>query len=214
MKIIFLFIVNVWLFFFANIAVATVPTTISAHEVLTGIGNNLFKRIREQKYLILNDPQMMSTIVEQELMPYVDHRYVAYKILGKNLKKMSKGQRTKFVIVIKKHLTRTYANVLRQYNNQKVTFEPEKNIKGRKIVSIKANISNEPKADIIIDFKMRMNKKTKQWKAFDMVVEGISLLSSKQAEINSRIRSHGIDQVTIDLANLNNKQNVKSQTGR
>jgi len=214
MKIIFLFIVNIWLFCFANITVAAVPTANSAHEVLTSIGNNLFKRIREKKHQILNDPQVMSTIVEQELMPYVDHRYVAYKILGKNLKKMSKEQRTKFVIVIKKHLTRTYANVLRQYNNQKVTFEPEKNIQGRKIVSIKANISNEPKADIIIDFKMRMNKKTKQWKAFDMVVEGISLLSSKQAEINSRIRSHGIDQVTFDLANLNNKQNVKSQTGR
>jgi len=120
----------------------------------------------------------------------------------------------KFVIVLKNHLTRTYAGVLKQYNNQKVTFEPEKNIKGRKIISIKASISNEPKADIVIDFKMRMNKKTKQWKAFDMVVEGISLLSSKQAEINSRIRDHGIDQVTNYLANLNNKQTDQSQIGR
>ncbi|MDX2370028.1 MAG: ABC transporter substrate-binding protein [Colwellia sp.] len=28
---------------------------------------------------------------------------------------------------------------------------------------------------------MRINKKTKEWKIFDMVIEGISLLSSKKS---------------------------------
>lgn len=49
---------------------------------------------------------------------------------------------------------------------------------------------------------MRQNKKTKQWKSFDMVVEGVSLLSSKQAEINSQIAKKGINQVTLELASI------------
>jgi phospholipid transport system substrate-binding protein len=36
-----------------------------------------------------------------------------------------------------------------------------------------------------------------------MIVEGISLLSSKQAEISKRIKNNGIDQVTLELGSFN-----------
>jgi hypothetical protein len=50
---------------------------------------------------------------------------------------------------------------------------------------VKALITEQGAPDIKIDFKLRLDKKTKQWKAFDMVIEGISLISAKQAEISS-----------------------------
>ncbi len=59
---------------------------------------------------------------------------------------------------------------------------------------------NKPTIDLV--FKMRQNKKTGQWKAFDMVVEGISLLSSKQAELGKRISKQGVEQVSTELAAL------------
>ena len=43
---------------------------------------------------------------------------------------------------------------------------------------------------------MRQNQKTNTWKAYDMVAEGISLLSAKQSELSSLIRQHGIDYVS------------------
>ena len=52
-------------------------------------------------------------------------------------------------------------------------------------------------AEII--FKMRLNKKTGSWKAYDMVAEGISLLSAKQSELTGLIREKGIDSVTATL---------------
>ena len=50
--------------------------------------------------------------------------------------------------------------------------------------------------NIDVAFKVRLNKKTKQWQAFDMVAEGISLLDSKQAELGSIIRQKGLPYVT------------------
>jgi phospholipid transport system substrate-binding protein len=50
---------------------------------------------------------------------------------------------------------------------------------------------------------MRQNKKTQKWKAYDMIIEGISLLSTKQAEISKRIKKNGVDQVTLELASFN-----------
>ena len=47
---------------------------------------------------------------------------------------------------------------------------------------------------------MRKSKTTDEWKAYDMVAEGISLLSSKQSEFEGILRQDGI-QAVIDAMN-------------
>lgn len=174
----------------------------SPYNVLEGIGNKLFSRIAANQQEIKKFPQLMQVIVEEELMPSIDYRYASYRILGKHLRKTSKDQRAKFVDSMRSNLVRTYASALMQYKNQQVVFEPEKPINGKKIVAVKTQIIDVNKPTINVVFKMRQNKKTGQWKAFDMVVEGISLLSSKKAELSKRIAKRGVEQVTVELAAL------------
>lgn len=174
----------------------------SPYVVLKEVGNNLFTRIAANQKEIKKFPLLMRDIVEEELMPSIDYRYASYKILGKHLKKTTKTQRAEFSEAMRRYLVRTYASALTKYNNQQVIFEADKPTKGKKIVSVKTQIVdlNAPTIDVI--FKMRQNKKTGQWKAFDMVVEGISLLSSKQAELSKKIAKQGVEQVTLELAVL------------
>ena len=171
----------------------------SAYQVVSQAGDKLFSRIKAEQAQIKDDSALLETIVEQELMPFIDYRYAAFKILGKHLRKTSKEQREKFVIAMRQYLVKTYASALKQYKQQKVTFQKPSNASG-KIIAVTAIISDESRPDINIDFKMRLNKKKQEWKAFDMVVEGISLLTTKQAEIAKRIREQGIEQTTIHLS--------------
>jgi phospholipid transport system substrate-binding protein len=101
---------------------------------------------------------------------------------------------------MRSYLVRTYASALKQYKNQQVTFEPNKPTKGARIVGVTTIITDDNAPEINLTFQMRQNKKTKQWKAYDMIIEGISLLNSKQAEISKRIKKNGIEQVTLELA--------------
>lgn len=174
----------------------------SPYVVLESVGNKLFSRIAANQQEIKKFPQLMQVIVEEELMPSIDSRYASYRILGKHLRKTSKEQRAKFVDSMHRNLARTYATALMQYKNQQVIFESEKPTTGKKIVAIKTQILDANKPPIDVVFKMRKNKKTGQWKAFDMVVEGISLLSSKKAELSKRIAKQGVEQVAIELAAL------------
>ena len=174
----------------------------SPYIVLENTGNQLFARISSSQSEINKFPEYMRVIIEEELMPSIDYKYAAYKILGKHLSKTTKDQRAAFVESVRSYLIRTYATALTQYKNQHVIFETQKPTNGKRIVAINTKIIDNDRPDIDLVFKMRQNKKTKQWKAFDMVVEGISLLSSKQAEISSRITKQGIDQVTIELASI------------
>lgn len=174
----------------------------SPYAVLESVGNKLFNRIAANQKEIQKFPPLMQDIVEEELMPSIDYRYASYRILGKHLKDTNKEQRSQFVNAMRSYLSRTYATALTQYKSQNIIFEPEKSVKNKKIVAIKMQIVelNSPTIDVI--FKMRKNKKTGEWKAFDMVVEGISLLSSKKAELSKKIAKEGIDQVSIELASI------------
>ena len=175
----------------------------SPYAVIADTGERLFSRISRDQESLKVFPELMRDIVEEELMPSIDHKYAAFKVLGKNLKEMTKEQREKFTVSMRSYLVRTYAIALKQYKNQKVSFEPIKPTNGARIVGVSTIISEPNAPEINITFQMRKNKKTQQWKAYDMIIEGISLLSTKQAEISKRIKKHGVDQVTLELASFN-----------
>lgn len=174
----------------------------SPYSVLENVTSKLFSRIADNQKQIEKFPEVMRIIVNEELMPFIDYRYSAFKVLGSHLKSTSKKQREFFLKAMSHNLERTYASALMNYKNQQVLFEPEKTVEGHRIIAIKAQIIEMNKPTIDLVFKMRMNKKTKQWKVFDMVVEGISLLSAKKSELGKRISKYGIDQVTLELQSL------------
>lgn len=183
--------------------VAATTLTNSPYEVIEVTGNSLFAKIADNQASLKKFPELMRDIVEEELMPSVDYQYAAFKILGKHLRKTTKEQRESFVIAMRSYLVRTYANALTQYTNQKVLYEPAAKLKDdAKAASVDVKIIDSGKPDIKITFQMRKDTRTEQWRAYDMIVEGISLISSKQAEFNRKISDLGLDQVTLELASI------------
>lgn len=196
---------NILMILVLSFSMSALSSEISApspYAVLENVGNKLFNRIAANQQEIAKFPSLMQSIVEEELMPSIDYRYASFRILGKHLRHTNEAQRSQFVNSMRNYLSRTYATALMQYKDQQVIFEPEKSVADKKIVGIKMQIVelNKPTIDVI--FKMRKNKKTGEWKAFDMVVEGISLLSSKEAELSQRIAKQGIEQVSVELASI------------
>ncbi|GAC22061.1 MlaC/ttg2D family ABC transporter substrate-binding protein [Paraglaciecola arctica] len=182
------------------------------YQVIVGLGDTLFKRLSEEQENLSSQPELVREIIEQNLMPHVDYRYAAYKILGKYIREISKQEREEFALAMRDYLAVTYVNALSQYKNQKITFQPEtKSNTGKNIAVVKALITEQSVPDIAIDFSLRFDKKTQQWKAFDMVIEGISLINAKQTEITSRIRASDIQTVTLEIARLGNQSKLKAK---
>ena len=62
-------------------------------------------------------------------------------------------------------------------------------------MTVRAVIKDGNRPDIKVAFKVRLDRKSNKWQAYDMVAEGISLLSSKRSEFESILRTEGIDKV-------------------
>lgn len=173
------------------------------YEMMAQVSEMTFARLKAEQSAIQANPNLLKTVVDEELMPYVNVKYAAYKLLGTHLKKTSAEERAEFVTAFRGYLVASYAQVLTLYSDQKITLERAKKIpEGKKIISVRVDILDSARPTVKVDFKLRKNKKTGEWQAFDMVAEGVSLLSTKQSEWNGKIRKEGISSVSKELASL------------
>ncbi|WP_448549718.1 MlaC/ttg2D family ABC transporter substrate-binding protein [Thalassotalea fusca] len=166
------------------------------YKMIETVADITFKRFAAEQEMIRKNPNLLKNIVREELMPYVNYKYAAFKVIGNNFKKTNKQERAEFVPVFRDYLITSYAQVFTLYKNQQVNFAPAKDFSNDKVVAVNTTVIEPGRAPIDISFRVRKDKKTKEWKAYDMVAEGISLLDSKQAELSSLIRQKGLAHVT------------------
>jgi len=177
------------------------------------VAGKTFKRFANEQQAIQADPNILKNIVREELMPYINYKYSAFKVIGKHLKKTTAQERKDFVPVFREYLVTSYAQVFTLYDNQPVEFAPTKNFSDKKIVAVNTRIIMTGRDNIDVSFKVRKDRKTNDWKAFDMVAEGVSLLDSKQSELGGVIRQKGLPYVT-ELLKKKSERNIvfKNQT--
>ena len=158
-------------------------------------GQKTFDRIKASQAQIEKDPEELRTIMKEELLPHIDYQFAAFKVLGKYFKSVPKDKLSEYVQVFRQYLITTYAVAMGYYDNQKVTFEPEGDFSDKKSVTVRAVVQDPGRPDIKVAFQVRKDSRTNEWKAYDMVAEGISLLDSKRSEFEPILRQEGIDAV-------------------
>ncbi|ENM5898183.1 phospholipid-binding protein MlaC [Vibrio mimicus] len=187
------------------LATAATIDTSNPYQMMKAVAEKSFDRLKNEQEKVHQDPQYLKVIVEEELMPYVNEQYAALKLLGPNLKGAKREDVAEFVKAFRAYLVTNYAQVLTQYTNQTIEFGPEMPLEGdRRITSVKVEIVDTPRPNIKLEFKLRQEK-SGEWKAFDMIAEGVSLLSSKQSEWSGKIRQQGILAVAQELDQLANQ---------
>ncbi len=173
------------------------------YQMMRQVAGVTFDRLKAEQANIKQNPNLLKVIVEEELMPYVNYRYAALKLLGSNLKETKREDVLEFIDAFRGYLVTSYAQVLTQYSEQQIEFGPEPKLgPSDRIASVKVDIIDAPRPNIKLEFKLRKDKKSGEWEAFDMIAEGISLLSSKQSEWNTKIRQDGVLSVAKDLEQL------------
>lgn len=185
----------VFFIFAFSVSVFAQEQSVNPYETVQEVAENTFARIKAQKTDIEADPEILRKIMEQELLPHIDYQFAAFKVLGKHFRSVPKEKLSEYVKVFRKYLITTYAVAMSYYDDQDVLFEPVSDVQGKKAVTVRAVIKDDERPDIKIAFKVRKNSKTNQWKAYDMVAEGISLIDSKRSEFESILRKGGIDEV-------------------
>lgn len=187
--------------FVANSAKAVDQT--NPYILMDQAASQLFNDIKAAQSKIATDPNYMRTIVQNDLMPYVQVKYAGSLVLGSYFSSTTPEQRSAYFDAFGKFIDQSYAQVLTLYNNQKIVIEKPQSLGQRNIVSIRVTvIQNGGVAPVKLDFKWRKNSKTGFWQVYDMAAEGVSMVATKRDEWSQILRTEGIDALTAQINKL------------
>ena len=153
------------------------------------VGSRFFKLMKEKQAQIKQNPNTLKAIVEENLMPYVNVRYIGAKIMGIKFKSFSEEDRQRYFQKLEKYLISNYAQVFTLYKGQDVKYVkvPYNN---EEIVRTNVQVIQSQGNPIHVFFSLRKNTKTNEWQLFDITSEGISFVESKTGEWKENFKSN------------------------
>jgi len=126
----------------------------------------------------------MSTVINKRF----DFRAMSQRTLATNWKKTTDEEKQQFVDLFSKLIENSYVGKIEAYTNEKVDYPGEK-VSGRKAVVETLIITTS--ADIPVNYKVY--QKGDQWLVYDVVIEGVSLISNYRSSYQEIMKKEGFD---------------------
>mgnify|MGYP001820237453 FL=1 len=109
-----------------------------------------------------------------------DYIYLSRMTLGRNWLKLDDGQRSEFVDLYRLLLEKNYMGQLLKYTDEKVVFAKQTMLSEKK-AEVDSNIVSSDKK---IPITYRLIRRDGDWKVYDLVIEGVSLVSNYRTQFN------------------------------
>ncbi|WP_213990875.1 phospholipid-binding protein MlaC [Sodalis sp. dw_96] len=170
------------------------------YALMNEAAGKTFTRLKSEQSQIRQNPDYLRTIVRDELLPYVQIKYAGALVLGTYYREATPAQRDAYFKAFQSYLEQAYGQALAMYRNQTYQVEPEKPLGDATIIAIRVTILDQGgRPPVRLDFQWRKNSQTGNWQAYDMIAEGVSMITTKQNEWASTLRQKGIDGLTQQL---------------
>ena len=145
------------------------------------------------------DFSKISTFVENVIDPHMDFNRISALVLGKLWRKASREDRVTFQKEFKVLLVRTYSRAFIGFKDWSVRFLPLKIKAESKKIIVKTQILQPGVQPLAVNYRMLLTKG--QWKVYDIMIEGVSLVTNYRRSIKVEFKKLGsLQGVTEQLA--------------
>lgn len=172
-------------------AQAEADDPVSLVENITG---KIFADVTDNLEEYTENPQALKDLVRRDLVPLLDINYSARLILGRAGRGLEKEKIEEFATSMSNLLIDRYAKGLLEFSS-KISLQvlPQRGDLNEKLTRVKTRVTLPNGGEAPIDYVFR--KTPNGWKAFDVVVEGISYVTTYRNQIMPEVQANGIDSV-------------------
>ena len=188
------------LFAFASVASSQ---DVAPDELVRKSTGEVLAMLKADKELAAGDPAKVDKLANEKILPYFDFQRMTQLAVGRPWREATDQQKAALIEEFRKLLVRTYSSSLSQFRNQTIDVRPLKLAAADTEVVVKTVISQSGATGIPIDYSM---EKTKDgWKVFDVLIDGVSLVTNYRSSFATEIKNTGIDGLVKSLADRNAK---------
>jgi len=165
------------------------------------VAEETLSAIRADKDLQAGNPAKVKQLIESKLLPHFDTARMTALAMGRNWRAATPEQQKRLTEEFQTLLIRTYSNALTNYRDNTMNYKPLRANPGDTEVIVRTEVTRPGQAPVQIDYSME--KTPEGWKAYDVVVAGVSLVTNYRDEFNDVIKSSGVDGLIKTLAEKN-----------
>ena len=155
------------------------------------VAEDVLSTIRSDKDLQAGNQAKVKQLIETKLAPHFDFARMTALAAGRNWRSANPEQQQQLTDQFRTLLVRTYSGALTGYRDNTMDYKPLRMNAGDSEVIVRTEVRRPGQAPVQIDYSMA--KTPEGWKAYDVVVAGVSLVTNYRDEFNDIVKSSGID---------------------
>lgn len=196
-------LVTLWMLFsgvlFLTAPVLAVPENDAGKYVET-VGNSAIEILSDKNL----SKELKRTKIEGLFRDNVDIAWIGRFVLGRFWRQTSDEQKKNYLKEYEAFLVQHYAARFTDYTSGSFKITGTHNDgEGEFTVSMQIKSGDVGSDPILVDYRVREDGKSskKKFMIFDIIVEGVSMITTQRSEFNSVITSKGLDYLIAQLAN-------------
>lgn len=159
-------------------------------------------RIKLKDQNFIHNFSAITQFVETTIYPHVDFDRISALVLGQNWKQASSDDKARFTKEFKTLLVRTYSRAFVEFKDWSIRFLPLNMEAGANKTVVNTEVLQPGIQPIGVSYRMILVDG--HWKAYDIMIEGVSLVTNYRSTFNNEIaRTGSLQSVIQDLAKRN-----------
>ena len=155
--------------------------------------NAMIRDLEANRAEYRKNPAKLSALVERVLLPNFDVEHAARLVLGKHWRTASAEQRKRFVDAFYGSLMANYGDALLEFTGDRIRVLPTPVAPEATSAVVRTEVKRRNGERIPVNYVLR--KTDAGWKAWDVVIEGISYVKSFREDFGAEIDQKGLDAV-------------------
>jgi phospholipid transport system substrate-binding protein len=181
----------------ATATAAAAASTLGPQELVENSAKRMLVELDKNRSMYKADPAKLDSLVANVLLPNFDTEYAARLVLGQTWRTATPEQRKRFVDGFYHSLLRNYGAALVDFTADRFVILPYKGEAADTMATVRTEVKRESGDKIPVNFSLR--KVDGVWKAWDVVIEGISYVKSFRTDFAAEIQQKGLDEVITRL---------------
>ena len=169
------------------------PSTLGPQELIENSAKRMLVELDANRAMYAKDPAKLDALVANVLLPNFDTEYAARLVLGQAWRTATPEQRKRFVDAFYHSLLRNYGAALVDFTADRFNILPYKGDPNDTMATVRTEVKRSSGDKVPVNFSLR--KTDGVWKAWDVVIEGISYVKSFRTDFGAEIEQKGLDEV-------------------
>jgi phospholipid transport system substrate-binding protein len=163
----------------------------TATQLVQRTAEKMLGALENRRAEVERKPQLINELVDDILAPHFDFEQMTRLAVGRDWRQASPAQQEALVASFRRLLVRTYAKSIMEYSGQDIVYEAARPGTRSGTVVVPTEVRAPGAAPIPIDYSMI--ERDDSWKVYDVVIDGVSMISNYRSQFRSTIASSGID---------------------